>query len=148
MPNAERTIAVLRPVAEVFAFIADGETAVRWRSGVTDVAKVSGEGRGTIYRQGVKGPGGRRVAADYEITDYEPPTRLAFRAIAGPVRPTGEYRLSETADGTRLTFALQAKLGFLKAILMDSAVQKAMDAEMASLDRLKAILEEQPRAQP
>jgi hypothetical protein len=66
---------------------------------------------------------------------------LAFRAIAGPVRPTGRYELSETHEGTRLTFSLEAQMGFVKRVLMANAVQSSMDAEIAALDRLKAILE-------
>jgi uncharacterized protein YndB with AHSA1/START domain len=68
MPSASRTVTISRPPAEVFALVADGTTAPRWRPGVTDVALVSGSGLGARYRQGVKGPGGRRVAADYEVT--------------------------------------------------------------------------------
>src|SRR6185369_11889961 len=98
MPSATNTITIKRPIEDVFAYVADGTNGPSWRSGIVDIAHASGEGRGAVYRQGVKGPGGRRIAADYEITTYEPPRQLAFRAIAGPVRPTGEYRLAE-ADG-------------------------------------------------
>lgn len=141
MPSASRTVTSDRPPAEVFAFVADGTTALRWRAGVTDIALESGSGVGARYRQGVRGPGGRRVAADYEVTAFEPGRRLAFAATAGPVRPTGEYRLEPEAAGTRLTFTLEATVGGLKGLLMGRAVQSSMDAEMAALDRLKAVLE-------
>lgn len=59
---------IARPPAEVFAFLADGTNNKQWRSGVLDIALKSGRGRGAVYEQGVKGPFGRRVAADYEIT--------------------------------------------------------------------------------
>jgi hypothetical protein len=94
-----------------------------------------------VYRQGVKGPGGRRIDADYEITAWDPPTRLAFKAIAGPVRPTGEYRLSEADGVTTITFALDAELRGLKKLLMGGAVQSTMNAEVANLARLKAVLD-------
>ncbi|MFI5254390.1 MAG: SRPBCC family protein, partial [Candidatus Limnocylindrales bacterium] len=63
---------IQRPVGAVFAFVADGLNGPQWRPGILDIALASGSGRGAVYRQGVKGPGGRRVAADYEITAYEP----------------------------------------------------------------------------
>lgn len=141
MPSASRSVTIARPPADVFAFVSDGTTAPQWRSGVTDVALQSGSGLGAQYRQGVKGPGGRRVDADYEITAWEPDRRLAFAATAGPVRPTGEYRLEPVEGGTRLTFSLAANVGGLKGLLMGRAVQSSMDAEMAALDRLKELLE-------
>lgn len=141
MPSASRSVTIARPPEDVFAFIADGTTGTRWRPGVTDIALASGSGVGARYRQGVKGPGGRRVDADYEVTAYEPPSRLAFRAVAGPVRPTGEYRLEASDGGTRLTFSLACELGFPKSLLMGGAVQRSMDAEVGSLERLKGVLE-------
>ena len=141
MPAATHTVTIRRPASEVFAFIADGTTAPRWRPGVLDIALVSGTGVGAIYRQGARGPGGRRVAADYEITAYEPDRRLSFSVIAGPVRPTGEYRLEEAPDGTHLTFSLAAELSFFKRLVMAGAVQRTMDAEVAATERLKQVLE-------
>lgn len=141
MPSATNTITINRPIADVFAYVADGLNAPTWRSGILDIAHASGDGLGAVYRQGVKGPGGRRIAADYEITAWEPPTRLAFKAIAGPVRPTGEYRLAEAGGGTTVTFSLDAQLGGLQKLLMGGAVQSTMNAEVANLARLKAVLE-------
>lgn len=141
MPSASRSITIARPPEEVFAFIADGANGPRWRPGVTDVALASGSGVGARYKQGVKGPGGRRVDADYEITVYEPGRHLAFKAVAGPVRPTGDYVLEAADGGTRLTFSLACELGFPKSLLMGGAVQKSMDAEVGSLPRLKGLLE-------
>jgi uncharacterized protein YndB with AHSA1/START domain len=141
MPSASNTVTINRPIADVFAYVADGSNGPKWRSGIVDIALASGEGQGAVYRQGVKGPGGRRIDADYEITSWEPPMHLAFKAIAGPVRPTGEYRLVESGGGTTITFALDAQLGGLKKLLMGGAVQSTMDAEVANLAKLKAILE-------
>ena len=141
MPSASNTVTIRRPIADVFAYVADGLNGPKWRPSILDIAHASGDGLGAVYRQGVRGPGGRRIDADYEITGWVPPTRLAFRAIAGPVRPTGEYRLTESDGATTITFALDAQLGGLKKLLMGGAVQSTMDAEVASLAKLKAVLE-------
>jgi uncharacterized protein YndB with AHSA1/START domain len=138
---AKHSVEIRRPIAEVFAFVADGENARQWRPGVLDVARQSGEGLGAIYRQGVKGPGGRRIAADYEVTAFEPDRRIAFRAIAGPVRPTGEYEFAAAGDGTTVTLALDATLTGWKSLVMGRAVQSTMLAEVRNLDTLKRILE-------
>ncbi len=144
MPEARHQVTIRRPRSEVFAFIADGLNGPRWRSGIVDIALVSGSGLGATYKQGVKGPGGRRIDADYRVTAYEPDARLAFAAIAGPVRPAGEYLLDEVDGGTRLTFALRAELRGIKKLLMGGAVQNTMDAEVEATERLKALLESTP----
>jgi hypothetical protein len=131
-------------VGEVFAFLSQGENDLRWRSGVLDIRRKSGEGRGAIYEQGVKGPFGRRVPADYEVTVFEPDRRIGFRAIAGPVRPEGSYELTPVDTGTRVKFALHAEPRGL-AKLMTPMVARTMRAEVAQLDRLRTVLED-PRA--
>jgi len=141
VPSAERTVVINRPVADVFAFVAKGENAQQWRSGVVEISKKSGEGRGAVYRQLVAGPGGRKIDADYEITEFQPPSHLGFRAIAGPVLPVGSYDLRQRDGKTELTFRLSADIGGWKKLLMSGQVQKTMDAEMRALDRLKTVLE-------
>jgi uncharacterized protein YndB with AHSA1/START domain len=140
MPEATNSVVVRRPPADVFAFLADGENNSRWRPGVIDIRRKSGEGKGAVYEQGVKGPFGRRVAADYEVTDFEPGRRLGFRAIAGPVRPEGSYELEEADGGTRVTFTLRlTPQGFSR--LMAPMVARTMRSEVDQLDRLREVLE-------
>jgi uncharacterized protein YndB with AHSA1/START domain len=144
MPRARREITIGRPVGEVFAFVSDAENDPQWRTAVLDVERVAGDapGVGARYRQGVKGPFGRRTPADIEVTEFEPERKLAFRVTAGPVRPEGRYELAPAeGSGTRLIFELWCELTGLKKLLMSGAVQKSMDAEMANLDELKRVLE-------
>ncbi len=141
MPSAERTITINRPVDEVFTFVADGRNAKLWRPGVLDVDLVSGTGLGARYSQGVRGPGGRRIAADYEVTEFEPSSKIALRATAGPVRPAGSFTFEGLGTGTVLTFKLDAALGGLQKLLLGGAVQSTMNAEMGALDKLRDLLE-------
>ncbi len=141
MPKATNSVTITRPIDAVFAFLADGEKCIQWRPGVLEIKRLSGEGVGTRYSQGVKGPMGRRVAADYEVTVFEPPNRLEFQTVAGPVRPHGRYDLEEVDGSTRLTFTLDAELSGLRKLLMGSPVQKTMEAEVKTLENLKRVLE-------
>ena len=141
MPEAQHSVTIQRPIDAVFDYVADGEKGPAWRPGVLDVQRLSGDGVGTTYSQGVKGPMGRRIAADYRITTFEPNRLLEFQAIAGPVRPHGRYLFEPVDGGTRLTFTLQAELLGLRKLLMGSMVMKTMESEVRSLDRLKGVLE-------
>lgn len=140
MPEATSTVEIARAPGEVFAFLADGTNDPAWRSGVLDISRKSGSGQGAVYTQGVKGPFGRRVPADYEITTFEPDARIAFRAIAGPVRPEGSYVLGRAGAGTRVTFSLKcAPRGLAK--VMTPMVARTMRSEVAQLAKLREVLE-------
>ena len=140
MPRAEHSTVVQRPPSEVYAFLADAENDPRWWPGVMDIRRVSGEGVGTRYEQGVKGPMGRRIATDIEITELRPGELIMFKAVEGPVHPTGRYELSPAEGGTRVRFTLEAEVGGLKK-LMSPMVQKQMDHEVSNLERMKQVLE-------
>src|SRR6516225_7703720 len=141
MPHAQRTIVIARPPAEVYAFFADAENDKNWRPGVKLIHREGPLAVGTRYTQRIAGPGGRQVPADVEITALDPDTRVAFRGVAGPVRPEGDYSFAPAEGGTSVTFTLDAELSGVKKLLMAKPVQKSMDAEMANLDKAKALLE-------
>jgi uncharacterized protein YndB with AHSA1/START domain len=141
MAQASYSVTIRKPVEEVFAFVADGEKCPQWRPGVLDIKRVSGDGVGTRYAQGVKGPMNRRIAADYEITVFEPNRRLEFQTVTGPARPHGRYDFERVEGGTRIAFALDAELTGFRKLLMGGMVQKTMDSEVHTLDNLKRVLE-------
>jgi uncharacterized protein YndB with AHSA1/START domain len=141
MPHAERTITINRPPDQVFAFFADPANDRSWRAGVKEMSAEGAPRTGAHVHQVVSGPGGRSIPADIEIDAYEPPSRYAFHAIAGPVRPSGEFRFAPAASGTAVTFSLTADVGGWKKWVMGGQIQKTMDGEMAALDRAKAVLE-------
>ena len=141
MPHAERAIVIDRSPEEVFRFFSTPTNDATWRRGVKEMSAEAPMAVGTKVHQVVAGPGGRSIAADIEVTAYDPPTRYAFRTIAGPARPVGEYRFVPTGDGTQVTFSLDVELSGLKKMFMSSPVQKTMDAEMRALDAAKAVLE-------
>jgi uncharacterized membrane protein len=140
MAEAKREITINRPREEVFSFLANVENDMAWRPGILDIAHSSGSGEGARYHQGVKGPFGRRVSADIEITEYRPPELIAFRTLSGPVRPTGRYELADTDGGTRVRFVLEAELKGLQK-LMAPMVKKSMGNQVSALQKLKQALE-------
>jgi uncharacterized protein YndB with AHSA1/START domain len=141
MPHAERTIVINRSPDEVFRFFTTPANDPSWRRGVKEISAEGPVAVGTKVHQVVAGPGGRSIAADIQVTAYEPPMRYGFKAIAGPARPVGEYRLAPSGAGTQVTFTLDTELSGLKKLFMSSPVQKTMDAEMRALDTAKAKLE-------
>ena len=141
MPSAARTIEIAAPIDTVFTFFTDPSNDEQWRSGIKEMRANGQPGVGATVHQVIAGPGGRSIDADIQVTDYVVPTRYAFQTISGPVRPSGSYTFATTEGGTTVSFTLDAEIGGLKKLLMSGPVQKSMDAEMAALDKAKALLE-------
>ena len=127
MSHAQQTVTVDKPIAEVFAFLADGMNNQKWRPEITEMKLVSpgesghasltgatdtveagsGVGLGAEYTLSMKGVGGLSVHGDYRVTRYEPPTRLDFEVTQGAARPHGSYVLRELSPtSTEVSFIL------------------------------------------
>jgi uncharacterized protein YndB with AHSA1/START domain len=141
MPASTRTIVINRAIEDVFAFFANPDNDPKWRPHVKEIAATGPVDVGARIHQVVAGPGGRGIPADFEVTEYEPPSRYAFRVVAGPARPVGDFRFTPSGSGTDVTFSLSAELGGLKKLFMAKPVQRSMDGEMTALDTAKALLE-------
>jgi uncharacterized membrane protein len=141
MAHAEGSITIERDVKTVFDFLLDGTNGPKWRQDVTDAQLQAGDPRGVgaVYRQGMKGPGGR-IAADYEIVECRPNEWIKFQVVAGPARPVGTYKLEALGKSTRVTFVLDYQPKGL-ARLMDGMINKSMQAEVGNLANLRAHLE-------
>jgi uncharacterized membrane protein len=142
MPSAQRTLVISRPVNTVFAFFTDHRNDPKWRPAVKQIDAGDGQRVGTRIHQVIKGPAGRGIPADFEITAYQPEREYSFQVVDGPVRPRGEFRFAPHAEGgTEVSLSLSAELTGLKKVLMGRAVQKSMNSELAGLFRAKLLLE-------
>lgn len=142
MPSARHTISIARRVEEVFAFFTDPQNEFQWRSQVKEISTEGPPGVGRRVHQVIKGPGGVSIPASVQVTAYDPTTRYAFRGIAGPVRPVGEFLFSAEQERTTVSFSLTVELSGIKELLMSRSVQRAMDAEVQAIEQAKAVLED------
>ena len=117
MASVERTIAIRRPVDQVYRFLSDPRTASQWRLG----------------------------DAGYEVTALEPERRIALRTVVGPQRlaseVAGEFLLEAMGDATILTFRIESALQAWRRLLFGRLVEGSLAAEMRSLDALQELLE-------
>jgi uncharacterized protein YndB with AHSA1/START domain len=141
MPSARHTVSIARRVEEVFAFFTNPQNEFQWRSQVKKISTEGPPGVGRRVHQVIRGPGGLSVPAHVEVTGYDPTTRYAFRGVAGPVRPVGEFLFSAEQERTTVTFSLAVDLSGIKRMLMSRPVQRAMDAEVQAIEQAKAVLE-------
>jgi hypothetical protein len=86
-----------------------GRTPRDGAPGVQDIQHVSGQATGAVYRQGVSGPGGRRIPADYLVPRPESfalfdGCRLSSRRGRSPI---------QSHPARRATTALYRQLGMV-----------------------------------
>ncbi len=144
MAHAEGNVVIDRPIQKVFDFVLDGKNNPRWRSSVLDIKLAPGKtlGVGAVFKQGLKGPGGR-VDGDYELAEVKPNELIKFQVIAGPARPTGIFKFESNGKSTKVNFVLDFQPKGL-AKLMDGIINKSMQDEVKALTNLKLYLESSP----
>ena len=102
----EATVAIDRPVEEVFAFLADGENDPKFSPRVLEIAKTTEgpPGAGTVYASTVK-DAGMKTKREFRITEFEPPTRIRWAEVSKNLVTAAEggYDLAREGDGTRVT---------------------------------------------
>jgi uncharacterized membrane protein len=92
----DKTIHILAPVEEVFAFWALVENFPRFMSHLREVKDLGG-GRSHWVAEG---PGGVPISWDAELTEYKRNQRLAWRSVAGSdVKTEGVVKFREDRDG-------------------------------------------------
>ena len=139
------TVQIDRPVAEVFAFVTEPGNFPRWASALVKESRQTSLGPvgvGTTFRQ-VNTLPGRRFVSEMRVVTYEPEQRFEYVTTSGPIRFSGHYTFTSTADGrsTRFTSVDESEpsgvLRFLQPLLQPFAQRQIT----ANLNRLKAVIE-------
>jgi uncharacterized membrane protein len=102
------SVEIGRSPQEVFAYLDDWERHSEWQEQLVSV-KVETEGPigvGSRIVETRRVPGGPRQFTS-EITEHEPPRRLAFRVTEGPVRPHGTVVVEPVGEGARARVTLE-----------------------------------------
>lgn len=142
MIKVEKSIVINRPIAEVFAFVADQRNAPRWQSGLLEVRPTTEGALGVGTKHDlVRKFMGRRLEASNEYIEYEPNKKIAFKSTSGPVGFEAGYLTESSEVGTKLTswIEMQPK-GF--AGLAEPLIASSLKREVQSnLSELKDLLE-------
>jgi uncharacterized protein YndB with AHSA1/START domain len=142
MATFENTVTIRRAVEDVFAFLADFENIPTWNYAIVETKKTSPGpvGVGTTYRQLRSVPS--RSEEGFQVTAFEPSSRLEVHGDIGPFTATISYLLAPTDHGTRLTNVvdLESASGVLR-LVAPLAASRVKTAVAANLDTLKQLLE-------
>lgn len=142
MYHAEASIVINRPMTDVFKIVSNLSRAKEWQAGLVESNWTSDRdpGIGTTY-QFVTKFAGSRMELPGEITSWDPPNGLQWKASGGPFPVQGGYRLKQVDNSTRITmFSDSEPKGWMNAM---KPILKWMGERTykQSLAHLKMILE-------
>jgi hypothetical protein len=142
MATFQNTLTIRRPTDDVFAFLADFENIPTWNYAIVETKKTAPGpvGVGTTYRQLRSTPG--RSEEGFEVTVFEPTSRLEVHGDIGPFTATVGYLLAPVGDGTQLinVVDLESASGAVR-LLAPLATARVRAAVAANLNTLKQTLE-------
>jgi Polyketide cyclase / dehydrase and lipid transport len=148
MIEFDTTVRIARTPGQVFCVLADFETYLaRWAKGPVAAARTRGDGEaGSRYLITARiGPA--RVRSPYDVTGYDPPSRLAGNGTAGPVRFHEEYHLTADGPATILTQSIRAVPRGPFRLAAGPLRRQLQGLIAADLGRLKDLVEAQtPRS--
>jgi carbon monoxide dehydrogenase subunit G len=103
----EREIIVRRPAGDVFAFLADARNEADWNPNVVRIDETSGgpAGLGTTF-VGAYRRGGRMR---FEITAYEPPSRIVFDGGGRSMAVRATIRVTDRPDGAAVVMRAEMR---------------------------------------
>ena len=138
------TIEIARSPEDVFAYLDELERHEEWQSQVVG-SKRETEGPtrvGTRATDVRRVPGGKQPVS-YEVTEHDPPRKMSFRGLNGPVRPVGTVTVEPAGEGrSKVTLELELQghglLGMVIAPLVRSQARKQVPEDQR---QLKARLE-------
>lgn len=146
MAFAEYEVVIQRDAMSIYNFLLDPRNLPCWRDGIRGVQLISGAAgsKGAVYRPISDGTGSLAVM-DFELTATRPGAEIEFQAVSGPARPHGGYYLSTEGGSTRVRFALRYRAAG-PVFLTLPRIRRALKAQVAQLERLKSVLEQQRAA--
>ena len=146
------TVDVASSPDEVFAYIADPTRRPEWQHSIEriEVDRTSNAGGlGTRVRETRRVPG-RTITATWEVTEFQPGHRFAFRGIDGPVRPVVSMALAplEGGERTRVSIEIAFETYGLGKLFGALARRNASKEVVADGQHLKEALETGTSSRP
>jgi carbon monoxide dehydrogenase subunit G len=137
----EETLEVGRPLDAVFDFVGDFANTREWDPGVADARRVTPGpiGVGTRYELQVRF-GGRVLPMVYEVTRWEPPTRVVLRGSGATVTAIDDIRFEPTPSGTRIRYLADIRLKGLLRLFEPLLARRLRETGRAAIDGMQRAL--------
>jgi uncharacterized protein YndB with AHSA1/START domain len=140
MARMEASVVIKRPLEEVFAYVTDVGSWVKWHTGLVEAEQTSEGpvGVGTTCR-GVSEFLGRRDEWTSEVTAFEPNEKVEQQMVWGPMKIAQTLTFEPVDDGTRFTLAGEGETGGIFKMaepIVNRMMKKQGEANLANLKRI------------
>jgi uncharacterized protein YndB with AHSA1/START domain len=143
MITVETSVQVNQPIDKVFEFVTKPETDEQWYVGVEHWDHTPGEpaGVGSTSRMKIRFLG-VPVELTWEVTEYDPPTKIEVKSIEGSVKVEAGYTFEAVSeDQTKVTVHGEADLVGIFDLAEPLVERIALRQWKASFENLKDLLE-------
>ena len=142
MINLHVSTTIYRPIKQVFDFVSAPENDFQWQYGTLAAARLpDGAGRlGSFFRT-VGHLLGHRMQGIFEVTEYEPNRKYAFRSIYGPLHLQTCYTFNVSSDSTKISITTLAHATSLFEMDERLLERKMKNQLKENLKLLKDLLE-------
>jgi uncharacterized protein YndB with AHSA1/START domain len=144
MIDRSDSVAINRPVEEVFAYVTDTSNDPAWHTDVLEARKTSEGpiGLGTTWHSRFK-PSMGISEGDMEVVAFEPNRREVLRGVIGPMEPTLTYLFEPAGSGTRFTRRIQIKISGMMRLMEPLMRLMTPKRNAGFVANLRRVLEEQ-----
>jgi hypothetical protein len=126
------------PVRDVFDFMSVPENNFQWQYGTLATARLSEEisSIGTFFRS-IGHSMGRRNLSTFEVTEYEPNRKYAFKSLSGPFRLQTFYTFEMVDTScTKIDISIQAEVvdfAQMDEDVLEKQMRKQLEENLAML---------------
>lgn len=131
-----------RPIQEVFEEFTDFSKLPRWDTGVISIER-QGEGPdsvGTIWTHRRK-VGSRVITAPIEITEHDPPRRIAHVSASGPVTVRVTLAFEAEGNATRVVEDLEMEVRWPLKIIQSRMARQTVKSASETHENFKRYME-------
>jgi carbon monoxide dehydrogenase subunit G len=132
------------PLEDVWAAVADVESAPKWQGGLNDIEAIErdGEGRATLVEAETDAK--VKTVKSRVRFSYDGPTRLTWKQEKGDLKALdGSWELEDLGGKTRATYSVEADLGRVLGMLVRGPVEDQLRGLLVNArpGELKAYVE-------
>jgi hypothetical protein len=140
------------PVREVFDFMSIPENNFQWQYGTLATARLS-EGvssLGTFFRS-IGHAIGQRTLSTFEVTEYEPNRKYAFKSLSGPLPLQTSYTFEmRDTSCTKIDLSIQAEVvdfAQMDENVLEKQMRKQLEENLAMLKKLLEAMQRLPASE-